>query len=321
MSTQQTGSRRGQVTTLATTSGAEVSLLLGGHANPPTFTCFVPDRVQRRWPPDARRQADHPVLPARLVGGLLFARVHSSDRRPRDQPKREETSSIDSFVDVVDLKPAEERLLTQRNAIQEANRRASLLSTDEDVLAATVLQGPEATSPQRDLVRRTSTKATAEQLAPLRERCCSSVADGFKEFLRFDFANTELFKPTPTLLTPNSIGSRVWTRENNEKPRSPLANALCFKIASVAALRRSAGHSRRRAEPRQPAGRPRMIHVHSKDANNGGQLIRTDERQVEFPTGGPHSFEFLLEADERMRRVAHDPAAFLMITMLGRVVE
>ncbi|KAI6179566.1 hypothetical protein M3Y98_00624000 [Aphelenchoides besseyi] len=141
-----------------------------------------------------------------------------------------ETSSIDSFVDVVDLKPE----LEQKHKIALANRRDSS-SSDDDILPATVIQGPLATSPEISLARRPSTKVSAELIAPLRKSCCEM--HGFKEFLRFDFANSNIFKTIekPTVFTPKTIGSRIWTRDA-DKPRPTLSNGLCFKISSVTSL-------------------------------------------------------------------------------------
>lgn len=155
-----------------------------------------------------------------------------------------DTISVDSFIDVVDLKPEHEKQnlaaeFEERCIVTQDKNNNSESSDEDEILPATFIQGPKSVSQINggDLKRRTSQKVGRDLIVPLMQNCCTDIQQNFKEFLRFDFSNAQIFeqKNSETLLTPDSHGKRLWTKDT-EKPRTPLVNAVCFKIASVANL-------------------------------------------------------------------------------------
>lgn len=61
----------------------------------------------------------------------------------------------------------------------------------------------------------------------------SAVRSGFKEFLRFDFANSAMFNDvTDQVLTPRTTGARIWCREDDREQEE--TSCVAFKVTSVA---------------------------------------------------------------------------------------
>ena len=124
----------------------------------------------------------------------------------------QETQSIDSFIDVVDLKPetdTKEISFEQKFQIDKNNNQKKYLSSsdEDDILPETFIQGPNASSPPTNgIQRRRSHKVEPEHIKPLIASCCTDIRENFKEFLRFDFSNSQLLKSVgdETRLTPDS---------------------------------------------------------------------------------------------------------------------
>lgn len=106
----------------------------------------------------------------------------------------QETVSVDSFIDVVDLKPNRPEIHSDSSG-----------SEDDEILPATFMQGPKAASRRGGSIKRVvSQKIEPHQIAPLISSCCNDIQKNFKEFLRFDFSNIEIPKnpDSETVMTP-----------------------------------------------------------------------------------------------------------------------
>lgn len=128
--------------------------------------------------------------------------------------EEQERMSIDSFIDVVDLKPENERPDVTTEFAQKCqvrkdsnNNSISSGSEEEDILPETYIQGPKAASKVNGgIKRRISQKLNKDLIKPLIKSCCSDIKQNFKEFLRFDFSHTHIFDQSSneTVLTPDT---------------------------------------------------------------------------------------------------------------------
>jgi hypothetical protein len=117
--------------------------------------------------------------------------------------EKADTASLDSFIDVVDLKPAADQAVLAQELkqcqLQERNN-----NDEEDILPETFIQGPKAASIPRGLSRQTSQKIERNLIKPLIQSCCTDIQRNFKEFLRFDFSHTPQISNQEVVLTPDS---------------------------------------------------------------------------------------------------------------------
>jgi hypothetical protein len=158
-----------------------------------------PQRSRITYSTDGRKlvngQLKSPLSPNNLWN-LCFLR--SFARRLSSVAKEEiqDTASVDSFIDVVDLKP---------NDIRPITNNSGSGSEDEDILPATFIQGPKSASQRGSIKRNVSKKVGRNLIVPLISSCCNDIQQNFKEFLRFDFSNTVIPKDadSETVMTPD----------------------------------------------------------------------------------------------------------------------
>ncbi|KAI6182151.1 hypothetical protein M3Y97_00349300 [Aphelenchoides bicaudatus] len=232
--------------------------------------------------------------------------------------EKAETSSIDSFIDVVDLKPdADQKVLNAKHEMDRAN------NNEDEMLPETYIQGPKATS--TPIHRRTSQKVERNAIQPLIQSCCTDIQNNFKEFLRFDFSHTQNIKQSnqQITLTPDSYGKRIWTHDT-DKPRSPLMNAICFKISSIVAKADMLTIKVNATNPSSNATQIKVIiHIHVATEQQIGQLLQSAEQAIKLPSDcplGTSPFEFDIPLNEELREQIKSDEEFLLITMMGKVL-
>ncbi|CAD5206347.1 unnamed protein product [Bursaphelenchus okinawaensis] len=215
--------------------------------------------------------------------------------------------STDSFVDIVDLKPGQRSRAssTSSGSSVSSDDRPHLLTDrpdfqNDDIIQATVQMGPQAKAPSKKLLRRTSSKVPKNVVEQLIKPCCSALKDGFKEFLRIDFANAPLLKEaSDKILTPRSVGSRVWMKEDG--PSGTTKPALGFQMNSVKEQNKILYITVDCYNSFDGSVRLEVImHVHVASVQDSQLLLEKPLPSLELASGH-QSIEFEVEITERMR--------------------
>ncbi|CAD5209043.1 unnamed protein product [Bursaphelenchus xylophilus] len=241
-----------------------------------------------------------------------------------------DNTSLDSFVDIVDLKPEQRSRTSSTSSGSSADSvedrpNPNLLTdrpqiNDDDILQATIQMGPEAKIASKKILRRTSSKVPIHVVQQLVKPCCSAIKEGFKEFLRIDFANSPLLtEANNQMLTPRSVGSRVWVKEN----ASPLPSkpALSFKIHSVAEENKKL---RVKVDCNNPFDEgiklEVMMHVHVAHLLHriDRLLAEKTEPTLEIPSG-LQTLEFEFEITDQIKAATQESGNFLILSFHGRL--